>query len=434
MKQNINTNLIVRLLGMTAYWDKVDHIDIAFVQYKNGPVLKLAKYWNPTLHADEEIDVWRGTGNDADLLYVPFSREDTLKFREGAKFFMDIRPTLTTGYDLVVKPVSIRMDWSAHGKNCDCKRWKPYASLDKNDADADADADEPVIIEARAEGQLVVSGWDTSRSTVTPDKMLEGVTAVDANGRTITGTIPTVTYPRPTLILQNSGVTIRYGGLVQDSLIKGKEVQTYFTDAKFNRLLIGNAAFVDNEAVKNGDVWMDPSTGQPKRRVSGSWVDTTWDKAFASGYAYIADNSARHPIGEREIAVMWAGHRRTELEGLYIMFSGKESVLAGLNAFIDHLTGANAQAYIDAVESAGAQLVNPMVFDVKITDDSDQPVYLGDTVKASFRWVGHTLADRAYFFEDPAVKAFEVMPSDTQDGTVYFATGRFGVFVIDVLE
>lgn len=432
MKQNINTNLIVRLLGMTAYWDKVDHIDIAFVQYKNGPVLKLAKYWNPALHADEAVDVWRGTGNDADLLYVPFSREDTLLFREGAKFFMDIRPTLTTGYDLVVKPVSIRMDWSAHGKNCDCKSWKPYASLDKNDADADAD--EPVIIEARAEGQLVVSGWDTSRSTVTPDKMLEGVTAVDANGRTITGTIPTVAYPRPTLILQNSGVTIRYGGLVQDSLIKGKEVQTYFTDAKFGRLLIGNAAFVGKEAVKNGDVWLDPSTGQPKRRVSGSWVDTTWDKAFASGYAYIADNSARHPIGEKVTVLSVRFGRSSPLYRFEVTASGRQTVLSGLVMWANQITGTDAQAYIDAVEAAGAQLVNPLVFNVRIVDDNDRPVYVGEVVDLSFSWPGHTLADRAYFFEDPAVKAFEVMPSDEQDGAVHFATGRFGVFVIDVLE
>lgn len=103
MKQLIKTQLPVLLEGITNYWSELDRIEVVFAQSKNGKPIK-EEVWK----ADGSGDVTR----DGDTIYIPWTRAETALFREGASFYMDIRPTLTNGDDLTVEPVQLTMTWT----------------------------------------------------------------------------------------------------------------------------------------------------------------------------------------------------------------------------------------------------------------------------------------------------------------------------------
>lgn len=106
MKQQIQTRLIVLLEGIAGYWSALKQIEVAFAQYRNGPVLKTS-VWK----SDGSGDITR----DGNTILIPWTREETALFRENSAFFMDVRPTLQTGDDLTVEPVKLTMDWTLFG-------------------------------------------------------------------------------------------------------------------------------------------------------------------------------------------------------------------------------------------------------------------------------------------------------------------------------
>lgn len=103
MKSLVKTHLPVLLEGISDFWGDIDHIEIVFGQQKNGAPIKEC-IWK----SDGTGDVQRS----GDTIYIPWSREDTTKFREGYIFWMDIRPTLTNGDDLEIAPVEMIMKWT----------------------------------------------------------------------------------------------------------------------------------------------------------------------------------------------------------------------------------------------------------------------------------------------------------------------------------
>lgn len=103
MKSLVRTNLPVLLEGISGYWDSIDRIEVVFGQKKDGDPIKECAW-----KADGTGDVQRS----GDTIYIPWTREDTAKFREGYIFWMDIRPTLVTGEDLEIAPVELTMNWT----------------------------------------------------------------------------------------------------------------------------------------------------------------------------------------------------------------------------------------------------------------------------------------------------------------------------------
>lgn len=98
MKQQLKTNLAIEFLGIEN-WDDIATIEFAFAQFKNGAILKTATY--PT-----------NVTREGNVLFIPWTREDTAKFREGAAFVIDARPTAVNGQDLEVDPIQLVMKWT----------------------------------------------------------------------------------------------------------------------------------------------------------------------------------------------------------------------------------------------------------------------------------------------------------------------------------
>lgn len=98
MKQLIKTTIPVEITGISD-WTTISKVEIAFAQRKNGSIIKQVEY---------PSEVTR-TGN---VLYIPWSRADSKLFREGASFWMDIRPTTTGGDDLEIAPLELLMNWT----------------------------------------------------------------------------------------------------------------------------------------------------------------------------------------------------------------------------------------------------------------------------------------------------------------------------------
>lgn len=104
MKQGLKRYMEVELQGMDKYWANVDHIDIVFQQQRSSGVRKTVR-WSPS----DESQCRRGEGN---TLLVPWTREETYQYRAGFTLYLDVRPVLTSGQDLRVDPVALRMDWT----------------------------------------------------------------------------------------------------------------------------------------------------------------------------------------------------------------------------------------------------------------------------------------------------------------------------------
>lgn len=103
MKSLVKTHLPVLLEGISDYWGDIDYIEVAFGQQKNGAPIKECSW-----RSDGTGDVTR----EGDTIYIPWTRADTAKFREGYIFWMDIRPTLKDGDDLEIAPVELVMNWT----------------------------------------------------------------------------------------------------------------------------------------------------------------------------------------------------------------------------------------------------------------------------------------------------------------------------------
>lgn len=104
------------VVGETISWAEIDHVTVVFSQYKGGAPLKVSVYGDGgdiirNLPQDED-DTRRNATPSSDILYIPWSRAETKKFRPGASFWMDVRPTLVSGYDLEVAPVELTMGWT----------------------------------------------------------------------------------------------------------------------------------------------------------------------------------------------------------------------------------------------------------------------------------------------------------------------------------
>ena len=103
MKAMTRTQLPVQLDGITDYWATMARIEVAFAQDRTAEPCKTA-VWLPD-----------GTGEITrkdDVIYIPWTRAETARLREGAPFYMDIRPVLTSGDDLTVEPLELILTWS----------------------------------------------------------------------------------------------------------------------------------------------------------------------------------------------------------------------------------------------------------------------------------------------------------------------------------
>lgn len=111
MKPMTRMSLSVQLEGIADYWDTLARIEVAFAQDKDSAAIKTA-LWQP----DGTGDITR----NGDVIYIPWTRAETAKFRRNSVFYMDIRPSLKTGDDLTVgehnEPLEIMMTWSIFGE------------------------------------------------------------------------------------------------------------------------------------------------------------------------------------------------------------------------------------------------------------------------------------------------------------------------------
>lgn len=105
MKQLIKTNLTVQLDGITPYLSTLAQIDVVFSQRKTSRPLK-SDSWLSEGSTDSTITLTN------DTISIPWARAETAMFKEGADFWMDIRPTLNDGTDLEIEPVQLTMNWT----------------------------------------------------------------------------------------------------------------------------------------------------------------------------------------------------------------------------------------------------------------------------------------------------------------------------------
>lgn len=103
VKQGLRRYMEVELRGLTEYENDLQRIEILFCQDQNSEPLKTA-VWLADGSGDCELD--------GDVLKILWAREETYRFQQRRSFYMDIRPTLKTGFDVKVDPVPIEMSWT----------------------------------------------------------------------------------------------------------------------------------------------------------------------------------------------------------------------------------------------------------------------------------------------------------------------------------
>ena len=106
MKRFVKEDMAIQLVGIDAYIEHLSRIEVAFSQDKNSPALKIA-VWLPGDTEEASLE--------NDILLIPWTREETAKFRTDKAFWIDIRPTLDNGFDLRIDPFTEEMVWSSLG-------------------------------------------------------------------------------------------------------------------------------------------------------------------------------------------------------------------------------------------------------------------------------------------------------------------------------
>lgn len=111
MKRAFKNSMNVQICGVDL--DVVTKIEFLFKMHTSpvSPATKLLTYIknSPESEVDEPEDVSEGELKKY-LFTLPWSKEDTLKFRNGSPFYLDVRITLTSGDNPTTTIVALTME------------------------------------------------------------------------------------------------------------------------------------------------------------------------------------------------------------------------------------------------------------------------------------------------------------------------------------